>query len=771
MKPIYDKSKLLFLFLIFLFTSLNYQAQDLREPDSKQTSKIYSPSNSTNLYLEKTNADIWNALGPKGICVQDLAIDPLNSNKIIAGGLGGMFITTNGGTNWNIINSMFYNVRIGEVKFHPTNSNIVIANGYSYITGASYIARSTDGGTNWTIVKTTNGLNTGKIVFAKSNPNIVYSEGYYLYKSIDAGATWTEYTNLPKIEEYDVYEQDANKLYAFAYQPVSPYNYELFSSQDGGVTWTKIKTLSYWYGAIKISTNNFSQVYAGSTDRTVTGGYGFLKSVDGGNNWTSTTTGFGKFSKISSINFHPDNQNIIYVVGSGTSLMKSLDGGVTWTDLMPNIIDRYVYGVRFDSQKNLYVFTGSNIYKTTNETSYQSLSGDLVNTDIFQIHFSPTNYSVIYLASLGGVLKTTNGGQTWVQKSNGIYDNDIFSLGINPQNANTIFAGSFGSVVYRTTDGGENWVEKTTGLTGLSASSINEFWFNPQNPNNVFVLEGSSKIFSSTNSGDSWTEYKVNSENIKALDISPSSPNIWYAYTAAGGKIYKSTDYGLTWTLQGTTLLLYSITVDATDPTILYADQYINSVDNISKSTNSGFTWAIYKSSLYVRDIYSVPGAPNTLYASSWGSGVYKTTDGGTSWVQTNNGLTYQNCFVVRNQPGSTSSLLVATYGGGVFGFDYTPTDVKKENDIIPTQYMLEQNYPNPFNPTTKIKYSIPQASKVSIAVYDVLGIKVISLVDAEQPVGNYEIVFNGNNLASGVYFVRMNADNYLVTKKIMLLK
>lgn len=759
--------------ILILAFSFSYYAQDLREPDSKQTSKIYSPSNFNDLHLEKTNAEVWSALGPKGICVNDLAIDPLNSNKIIAGGLLGMYITTNGGTNWNIINSMFYNVWIGGVKFHPTNNNIVIANGSSYITGTSYIARSTDGGTNWTIVQTTHDLNNGKIVFAKSNPNIVYSEGYYLYKSTDAGATWTENTTLPNIEEYDVYDQDSNKLYAFAYQTVSPYNYELYTSQNGGTTWTKVANLNNWFNALEISPDNFSILYAGSSDRNATGGIGFLKSIDGGVNWTATTTGFGKFSKILFITFHPDNPTIIYVGGSGTSLMKSTSNGINWTDIMPSITDRYVYGVQFDSQKILHVFTGSNIYKTTNETTYQSIAGDLVNTDIFQIHFSPANYSVIYLASLGGVLKTTNGGQTWVQKSNGIYDNDIFSIGINPQNANTIFAGSFGSVVYRTTDGGENWIEKSTGLTGLSGGSINDFWFNPQNPNNVFVLEGSSKIFSSTNSGDSWTEYKVNnnSESIKSLIICPSSQNIWYAYTATGGKIYKSTDHGSTWALQGTTFNLYDITVDANDPTVLYADQYINSVDNISKSTNSGFTWAIYKSSLYVRDIYSVPGATNTLYASSWGSGVYKTTNGGTTWAQSNVGLTYLNCFVVRNKPGTTNSLLVATYGGGVFGFDYTPTNVKNENGIIPTQYTLKQNFPNPFNPSTTISFSVPNEEFVTLKIYDLLGREISTLINQQLIPGNYNINFDAAKLSSGIYFYNLKTQNYIKTNKMNLIK
>lgn len=98
-------------------------------------------------------------------------------------------------------------------------------------------------------------------------------------------------------------------------------------------------------------------------------------------------------------------------------------------------------------------------------------------------------------------------------------------------------------------------------------------------------------------------------------------------------------------------------------------------------------------------------------------------------------------------------------------------TGVEDKINEIPSNYILYQNYPNPFNPTTTIRYSIPQAAKVSIALYNVLGIKVASLVEAEKPVGNYEVVLNGNNLASGVYFIRMNAGNYSVTKKIMLMK
>ena len=96
---------------------------------------------------------------------------------------------------------------------------------------------------------------------------------------------------------------------------------------------------------------------------------------------------------------------------------------------------------------------------------------------------------------------------------------------------------------------------------------------------------------------------------------------------------------------------------------------------------------------------------------------------------------------------------------------------VDKNDDEFPLTYKLEQNYPNPFNPTTKINYSVPQLSVVTLKIFDVLGNEVTTLVNEEKPAGNYEVVFDGNNLPSGVYFYRMQAGNFTETKKFVLLK
>jgi len=104
--------------------------------------------------------------------------------------------------------------------------------------------------------------------------------------------------------------------------------------------------------------------------------------------------------------------------------------------------------------------------------------------------------------------------------------------------------------------------------------------------------------------------------------------------------------------------------------------------------------------------------------------------------------------------------------------YNTTPiTDVKDQKNIIPLEFSLSQNYPNPFNPSTIINYELPKISKVTLKIYDILGREVKTLVDSEQLSGKYTTEFDGSNLASGVYFYRINAGNFVQTKKMMLLK
>ncbi len=120
---------------------------------------------------------------------------------------------------------------------------------------------------------------------------------------------------------------------------------------------------------------------------------------------------------------------------------------------------------------------------------------------------------------------------------------------------------------------------------------------------------------------------------------------------------------------------------------------------------------------------------------------------------------------------------------GGVHNHNYTTAllnDVIEKSSIITgvndnlpiiKEFALYQNYPNPFNPTSTISYSIPVNADVNLTVYDLLGNKIITLVNKPQTTGTYRTVFDASDLSSGVYFYKITAGKFVATKKLLLLK
>jgi len=102
---------------------------------------------------------------------------------------------------------------------------------------------------------------------------------------------------------------------------------------------------------------------------------------------------------------------------------------------------------------------------------------------------------------------------------------------------------------------------------------------------------------------------------------------------------------------------------------------------------------------------------------------------------------------------------------------DTVVTDFSEIINNLPEVYALYQNYPNPFNPVSKIKYDISQISFVIIKVYDVLGSEIITLVNEEKPIGSYKVEFDATALPSGIYFYRIQAETFIETKKMVLMK
>jgi hypothetical protein len=107
------------------------------------------------------------------------------------------------------------------------------------------------------------------------------------------------------------------------------------------------------------------------------------------------------------------------------------------------------------------------------------------------------------------------------------------------------------------------------------------------------------------------------------------------------------------------------------------------------------------------------------------------------------------------------------------------PVEISYQGELAVENYSLAQNYPNPFNPATIINYAIPSVATlhatsvqhVTLKVYDILGREITTLVNEYQSAGRYSVSFDGSNLASGIYIYRLQVNDYVMSKKMMLVK
>ena len=162
--------------------------------------------------------------------------------------------------------------------------------------------------------------------------------------------------------------------------------------------------------------------------------------------------------------------------------------------------------------------------------------------------------------------------------------------------------------------------------------------------------------------------------------------------------------------------------------------------------------------------------APTANYNISW-------------WVVNAGGVMNSSSTTYRGYGGAGQTFAGCSYDSETrlySGFFYPGilfTEVRQlPGSYAPTRFQLSQNYPNPFNPLTSIEYSIPKSTHVTIEIYNILGQKVDVLVDQDQEVGSYRADWDGkdgqgNRLATGAYFYQIRADEFVESKKMLMLK
>ncbi len=397
------------------------------------------------------------------------------------------------------------------------------------------------------------------------------------------------------------------------------------------------------------------------------------------------------------------------------------------------------------------------VNKTINDIFFiDSLTGWIVSSNT---HY-PAN-------DTGYILKTINGGTNWSVKLDSMFN--YYSVKFLNANTGYVGGGTGRAKFLKTTDGGNSWSVSTP--FGSNMYAILDISF--VNNDTGWICSDDSfggGIFKTTNGGVSWQQQLGASYLIKKLFFLNKDTG-WAISNEASGKLYRTTNSGVIWNLQYPfSSGLSSIFFTSKDTGFIgggFGSYFV------TKTTNGGFNWVPTTNSQGGRGLYFINNSIGWLCDVF--SIVQKTTDGGVNWFgQTSpSGFYYNIQFTDTSKGWSAGTILIHTSDGG------GPAGIHKIGNEIPSKYKLYQNYPNPFNPTTKIKFNIPLSRGVPegwgvltrLTIYDILGREVATLVNEQLKPGNYEVEWNGSSYASGVYFYKLQTNEFIETKKMILLK
>ena len=361
----------------------------------------------------------------------------------------------------------------------------------------------------------------------------------------------------------------------------------------------------------------------------------------------------------------------------------------------------------------------------------------------------------------GTIFKTTDNGDTWVSSSSGV---TVDLRGFYSPTSNQYWvAGDAGTVIV-TTNAGNTWVLRSP------ASNTNFSCIFSRGSGTAYAIGEAGTCFYSSDLGTSW-EYRPvpTSENLNT-GVGPTSGTTLHALVGGNnGVIFKTTDAGVNWNSSnsGTVNNINGFGFGAGGK--IFA---VGSNGTLLETNDAGDTW----SSVSIptnEDLYSVSSSvqnANWLIACGGNGTIIKSTDGGVVWFlqSTPNTETLYSALAASNNihfaVGSNGIILKTTDGGG------DPVTVE-DDQKIPVDFELRQNYPNPFNPSTTINFLIPEASFVSLKVFNSLGEEVKTLVAKELSTGNYKYYWDAKNFTSGFYFYKIQAGDFFETKKMILIK
>jgi outer membrane protein assembly factor BamB len=456
----------------------------------------------------------------------------------------------------------------------------------------------------------------------------------------------------------------------------------------------------------------------------------------------------------------PKTANVIWTkdleFGVYSGPILDLDGNLyvgtnTW---LPYDTTNYFYSIYPDGTIRWVFYTGE---------TFSTNSGFLIGSD-----------STIYFGSQGGYVYAVDyqGLLRWKHD----YGMNIFSAVMNIDKDSSIYVSSADGYLYSIykNNGETRW--KVTDGGGFGAGSTA---FSPDGQT-LYIVGKDSNLYAYNLDGT--LKWDFICRPAKQIPLVDNEGNIYMIGSRDSVGLHSINPDGVLrwsynftfWGSGGSTPSL-SATIDQ-NGSLFIISPIQGSTKLISIDYNGNFRWEyIYEQGEFI----SVPlicDADGTIYCgSTWGYYYYAiSSEGDLLWKLPLYGYQVDNSGAI----GSDGTLYIGTHLGSlVTGQEKTLIAVRDtvtsvDNEIRKiSSYKLEQNYPNPFNSTTHIRYTIPESDRITLKVYDLLGREVTTLLDRYQQAGNYDVIFQADELASGTYFYSLTSGNFMSTKKLILLK
>lgn len=671
--------------------------------------------------------------------------------------------TTDGGATWLTRMS-------GELGTNPFYRIYFSDALHGFITGnGSDSWRTTDGGATWSQMTSIGGGSWYHLDFITPTMGFVGGNGACSFTS-DGGATWvfrSVYPNCPVM-----YGMDFRDAFVGLACGTLQNHRGIFKTTNGGTSWQ-----------LKSSFTTNDVLWWNENVALATGSTSVYRSTDAGESWSvygsGISTGLLELERI-------DNTTLAGVSGKG-DVWRSTDEGLTWRQVFDGPGDLPAsWSLHFvDAQHGWVVGQSGFIFASDDAGLTWRQVNNGCGVQIQGMEFLTDNFGIA-VGHNGYVFRTTNGGRWWeVQKlevTGQIFGRDESLHGVSIIDSGFAVVAGPGGTVFRTYDGGVSW--QSVGFPVLPDSFwIEDVKFTSRTNGWLVGLYGSGgAVYHTTDGGNSWIQVMTNPYYMYAVDFVGSQYG-WMAST--GPWYYRTTNGGTSWLLER--YPLWTMNPNVSD--IKFVDRNngwaVGWYGFVVHTTDGGVSWNF-------QEIGGTPEDPDILFSihpispmEAWAVGresdpltlrgvTYHTTDGGATWVRE---ITAPRLYWSYRIAGSPSGhLWVGGYEGRILKRT-APTAVD-EDDRTPQAFRLEQNYPNPFNPSTRIRFSVGQENqnmgegeRVTLKVYDVLGREVATLVNEIKPPGSYEVTWDASGMASGTYFYRLQAGEFVQTRKLLYLR